>query len=85
VDADGRAWIGMFKTIKIGDEEIQNTPLEIGESISDAYDILIGADFFLSHHVYVANSQGKIYFTYSGGPPFRVPRPQPATATPAAK
>jgi hypothetical protein len=28
----------------------------------------------------VANSQGKIYFTYSGGPPFRAPQPaQPGT------
>ena len=81
LDADGQAWIGRFKSIKIGDEEIQNAPLEIGHSISDAFDVLIGADFFLSHHVYVANSQGRIYFTYSGGPPFRTPPPaQPGAA-----
>ena len=83
LDAQGQAWIGTFKSIKIGDEEIQNAPLEIGHSISDAFDVLIGADFLLSHHVYVANSQGKIYFTYSGGPPFRAPPPRP-TATVAA-
>lgn len=85
LDARGKAWIGAFKTVKIGDEEIRNAPLEIGQSISASYDVLIGADFFLSHHVYVANSQGKIYFTYSGGPPFRVPRPETAAATAAQK
>jgi predicted aspartyl protease len=85
IDAGGQAWIGTFKSIKIGDEEIKNAPLEIGQSISDSYDVLIGADFFLSHHVYVANSQGKIYFTYSGGPPFRVPPPRPATTAPATQ
>jgi hypothetical protein len=81
LDANGQAWIGKFRSIKIGDEDIQNTPLEIGHSISDAFDVLIGADFFLSHHLYVANSQGRIYFTYSGGPPFRAPQPaQPGQA-----
>jgi predicted aspartyl protease len=75
LDANGQAWIGKFKSIKVGDEEIQNAPLEIGHSITEAFDVLIGADFLLSHHVYVANSQGKIYITYSGGPPFRVPQP----------
>jgi predicted aspartyl protease len=81
LDANGQAWIGRFKSIKVGDEEIQNAPLEIGHSISDAFDVLIGVDFLLSHHVYVANSQGKIYVTYSGGPPFRTPQPtQPGAA-----
>jgi predicted aspartyl protease len=75
LDAEGRAWIGTFKSIKVGDEEIQNAPLWIGQSVNTWYDVLIGADFFLSHHLYVANSQGKIYITYSGGPPFRVPQP----------
>jgi tetratricopeptide (TPR) repeat protein len=32
--------------------------------------MLIGADFFLSHRVYVANSLRKMYFTYDGGPVF---------------
>ena len=80
VDADGRAWLGAFKSIKIGDEEIQNAPLQIGQSAVSWYDVLIGADFFLSHHLYVANSQGQIYFTYSGGPVFRTPRPLAAAA-----
>ena len=34
-------------------------------------DMIIGADFFLAHRIYVARSQGKIYFTYKGGPVFQ--------------
>ena len=32
--------------------------------------MLLGADFLRSHRVLVANSQRKLYFTYSGGPVF---------------
>jgi tetratricopeptide (TPR) repeat protein len=34
--------------------------------------MLIGPDFFLSHRIYVANSQQKLYFTYNGGPVFNL-------------
>lgn len=47
--------------------------------------MLVGADFFLSHRVYVARSQGLIYFSYLGGPIFADPRhrhPAPADTTP---
>ncbi len=70
LDGAVNAWVGTFKSVKVGDEDIQNGPLEIGASSAD-FDMLIGADFFLSHHVYVANSQDKIYFSYAGGPVFR--------------
>jgi tetratricopeptide (TPR) repeat protein len=49
--------------------------------------MLLGADFFLSHRIFVSNSQHKIYFTYNGGPVFRFDRPLPPpsadTAPPA--
>jgi tetratricopeptide (TPR) repeat protein len=32
--------------------------------------MLIGDDFFLSHRIYVANGQRKLYFTYNGGSVF---------------
>jgi tetratricopeptide (TPR) repeat protein len=32
--------------------------------------MLLGADFLLSHRVYVANSEHRLYFTYNGGPVF---------------
>lgn len=60
-------------SFKIGDEEIRDTRLRVGELDLDAgVDMLIGADFFLAHRVYVANSQGKLYFTYNGGPVFNL-------------
>ena len=49
--------------------------------MANDFDVLIGADFFMAHHVYVANSQGKLYFTYSGGPVFRTAVPQAAVAS----
>jgi predicted aspartyl protease len=76
---DIKTWVGRFADIKIGSEEIKNTKLSIGQTEADDFDVLIGADFFLAHHVYVANSQGKIYFTYAGGPVFRTDA-EPAAA-----
>jgi tetratricopeptide (TPR) repeat protein/predicted aspartyl protease len=63
-------WIGRFKEFNLGGESIKNTRLRFGDMGLDDTDMLIGSDFFLSHHIYVANSQGKLYFTYNGGPAF---------------
>jgi tetratricopeptide (TPR) repeat protein/predicted aspartyl protease len=75
-------WIAPFDSFKVGQEEIKNTRLRIGDIHLDDVDMLLGADFFLSHHVYFANSQHKIYFTYNGGPVFNLT--QTAAAQPAA-
>jgi hypothetical protein len=50
----------------------------------------LGTDYFLSHHIYVANSQRKLYFTYNGGPVFNltfspVPAAHIAAAHPASE
>ena len=46
-------------------------------------DMLLGADFFLAHRIYVANNQQKMYFTYNGGPVFDLSRtPAVADRTP---
>jgi tetratricopeptide (TPR) repeat protein len=73
-----QTWIAPVSSFKIGDEEIRNTRLRIGETGRDV-DMLIGADFFLSHRIYVASSQRKLYFTYNGGPVFNL-RQASATA-----
>lgn len=73
LDSDFETWNGTFADVKIGDEEMKNVQLHIGRSSADFFDVLLGADFFLAHHVYVANSQEQIYFAYTGGPVFRVP------------
>lgn len=69
-----RSWIAPLHTFKIGDEEIRDTKVHMGD-IGDSPlgdEMLLGADFFLSHRIYVANSRDKLYFTYNGGPVFSV-------------
>ena len=62
-----------FSSFKIGDgEEIKNTRLRIADINIDEGDMLLGADFFVSHHVFVVNSQHRVYFTYNGGPVFNL-------------
>ncbi len=70
--AQVKTYVGRFSSFKIGDEEIKNTRLQFGDLGIDTTDMLIGADFFLSHHIYVAGSQRKLYFTYNGGPVFNL-------------
>ena len=67
-----RNWIAPFHSFKIGDEEIREIKLHIGDigNFSMGDEMLLGADFFLSHRIYVANSRDKLYFTYNGGPVF---------------
>jgi tetratricopeptide (TPR) repeat protein len=63
-------WIARFASFKIGDEEVDHARLRFGNIDLPSADMLIGTDFFLSHRIYVASSQGKLYFTYNGGPVF---------------
>ncbi len=60
-------WLGNF-TVNVGGEEMKNAPLEISATTDSYYDVLIGADYLLTHHLYVANSQKKIYATRTGLP-----------------
>ena len=65
-------WIAHFDSFRIGEEEIRNTRLRVADVGSGDIDMFIGADFFLAHHIYVANSQHRLYFTYNGGPVFNL-------------
>ncbi|HEX4051537.1 MAG TPA: aspartyl protease family protein [Steroidobacteraceae bacterium] len=78
-------WIAPFESFRLGDEEIRNTRLRVADFDLGDVDMLIGTDFFLAHHIYVANSQHKIYFTYNGGPVFDLTAYQrlPAQRAPA--
>ncbi len=74
-----KTYIAQFSSFKIGDgEEIKNARLPIADINLDEGDMLLGADFFLSHHVYVANSQHRLYLTYNGGPVFNLSKKVPA-------
>lgn len=68
------SWISPVDQFAIGDEQVLHTRLRVGDIDLGEADMLLGADFFLSHRVYVANSQRKLYFTYNGGPVFRLTR-----------
>ena len=73
-------WLGTF-TMNVGGEEMKNAPLEISPTNESYYDVLIGADYFLTHHLYVANGQKKIYATRAGlpnAPMFAAPQGQAA-------
>lgn len=65
--------VAPFSSFKVGDEEIRNPRLRVGDT-RDGTDMLLGADFFLSHRIYVSNSQHKMYFTYNGGRVFSASR-----------
>jgi tetratricopeptide (TPR) repeat protein len=72
------SWLAPFASFKIGDEEVKNTRLRIADVALLGVDMLVGADFFLSHRIYVATSQRRLYFTYNGGPVFNLTRTSPA-------
>ena len=67
-----KSYVGVFSSFKVGDEEVQHAKLRFGGTLGIDTDMLLGADFFLSHHVYVALNQHKLYFTYNGGPVFNL-------------
>ena len=67
-----KSYVGTFSSFKLGDEEVQRAKLRFGGSLGIDTEMLVGADFFLSHRVYVATSQHKMYFTYNGGPVFNL-------------
>lgn len=86
-----------FSELHVGDEVIKNPFLRIinlspikhddysmiriqDTNIAD-YDMLLGADFIKTHHIYVATQQGKMYFTFNGGARIFPPPPEsPPTA-----
>jgi tetratricopeptide (TPR) repeat protein len=80
-----RVWAAPIDKFAIGGETIEHTHLLVGDIGLDDADMLLGSDFFLAHHVYVAYSQDKVYFTYNGGPVFDVNALQPAATAGQAR
>lgn len=68
-----RTWIARVASFTLGTEEMKNVEIRFGEAQLGDGDMLLGSDFFLSHRIYVANSQHKLYLTYEGGPLFGRP------------
>jgi tetratricopeptide (TPR) repeat protein/predicted aspartyl protease len=84
-----KSYVVPVESFKFADgEEIKHTRLRVAELDLEFTDMLIGADFFLSHRIFVANSQNRMYFTYNGGPVFNLAKStttlQPPDQRPAA-
>jgi predicted aspartyl protease/tetratricopeptide (TPR) repeat protein len=77
-----RAWIAPFQSFEIGGEQVKATKLRVSDIYLRDVDMLLGADFFLSHRIYFARSQNRAYFTYNGGPVFNLEGPRPSAPTP---
>lgn len=77
------SWTAPFERFVIGDEAIRNPRLRVADlwkravyketgsrlakPVESLPDLLLGADFLSTHRVFVSRSQGRMYFTYSGG------------------
>ena len=86
-------WIAVFDTFGLGEETINHAKIrmadmfehatyeETGSHIAARADnlpsMLLGADFFLAHHVLISNSQHMVYFSYNGGTVFDTSSPPP--------
>ncbi|HEY0198907.1 MAG TPA: aspartyl protease family protein, partial [Rhodanobacter sp.] len=64
-----RTWTVRIDSFSVGTETIQHSQMQVidGSMGEDQTDMLLGADFILAHHMFIANSQRKVYFTYNGG------------------
>jgi tetratricopeptide (TPR) repeat protein len=68
-----KTYIARFASFKIGDsEEIKNARLRIADMDLRFADMLLGADFFVSHRIFVANREHKLFLSYNGGPVFNL-------------
>ncbi len=70
LDDSGGRDVAVVPTLKLDQEEVRSTRLAVIERPPTDYDLVLGADFFASHRVYVARRQQKVYFTYNGGAVF---------------
>lgn len=74
-------WLAKFNNFTLDEETIAPARLrvvptprltnEVGSRIGQqyfTYDVVLGVDFLLAHHVMISNSQSKFYFSHTGGP-----------------
>jgi clan AA aspartic protease (TIGR02281 family) len=64
-----KTWTVRIDAFSVGTETIHHSQMQVidGQFGSDDTDILLGIDFLLAHHMFIANSENKAYFTYNGG------------------
>jgi clan AA aspartic protease (TIGR02281 family) len=63
-----RTWTANIDTFSVGSETIQHSQMMVLDgNFGDQTEMLLGVDFLLAHHMFIANSKKKAYFTYNGG------------------
>jgi predicted aspartyl protease/tetratricopeptide (TPR) repeat protein len=64
-----KTWTVRIDRFSVGTETIQHSQMQVidGRIGDGSTDMLLGVDFILAHHMFIANSQQKAYFTYNGG------------------
>ncbi|MCK9686956.1 aspartyl protease family protein [Scleromatobacter humisilvae] len=82
-----KAWTAPFDSISLGGETVRHNQMEVADFDLPGTDMLVGIDFFLSHRIYIAQKQSRMFFTYNGGPVFALNAsapPDPAASRPDA-
>ena len=91
-----KTWTVPIDSFSVGTETIQHSQMQVidGKLGDDETEMVLGVDFLLAHHLFIANSQRKVYFTYNGGRVFTLanaptesdkPAAAPAAASSSAK
>lgn len=64
-----KTWIAPVDSFSVGTETIKHSQMQVIDgTLGDSdTDMLLGVDFLLAHRMFIANKEGKAYFTYNGG------------------
>lgn len=80
-------WNMTFDSFALGDEVVQHPRLAVIESTyrhrgRKQYEMVLGRDFLSAHHVLLAQSQMRFYYSYNGGQVFMKDEPAAPRAAP---
>jgi tetratricopeptide (TPR) repeat protein len=64
------SWLAPVDTFELGGELIRHNRLEVADTDWVDQDLILGVDYFLSHRIFIAHSQDKLYATWNGGAVF---------------
>lgn len=83
------SWNMTFDSFAIGEETVQHPRLAVIADDDEflgrrEYGVILGRDFLTAHHVLIATSQSRFYYTYNGGQVFPAHEQNIAKAAPVA-
>ncbi len=78
-------WLTHFDSLDIDGELIRNARLRVADvEVPAGADMVLGADFFLSHRMYIATTLRRVFLTYNGGHVFDLRPPSGSQQAEAA-